>query len=208
MDKSANLPLTPHYPENEGPEGYNSAPAGLTAGRLGIWALIASEIVLFAGLFGSFILMRMIHPEWSEEARHLNLVAGTLNSLVLLVSNFFMMKASGAAGAENNDNVKKYLVLTMAMGVLFLGVKAFEYTAEFAHGEFPTSGGFWSFYFLMTGIHATHILGGLVALGLLLNRALTGSMGNWKGRVAITGIYWSFVEVVWIFLFPMLYLLA
>jgi heme/copper-type cytochrome/quinol oxidase subunit 3 len=152
--------------------------------------------------------MRMINPQWSEEARHLNLVAGTLNSLVLLVSNFFMMKASGAAAAENNDGVKKYLLLTMGMGVLFLGVKAFEYTAEFAHGEFPTSGGFWSFYFLMTGIHATHIIGGLVALGLLMNRALSGSMGNWKSRVAITGIYWSFVEVVWIFLFPMLYLLA
>ena len=208
MEKSATLPLTPAYPADEGPCGHNSSPAGLTAGRLGIWALIASEIVLFAGLFGSFILMRMIHPEWSEEAKHLNLYAGTLNSLVLLVSNFFMMKASTSVSAGRAGDVKKFLFLTMAMGVFFLLVKAYEYSHEFANGEFPTSGGFWAFYFLMTGIHATHIIGGLVAMWLLLNRALKGTLGPMQGRVALTGIYWSFVEVVWIFLFPMLYLLA
>lgn len=202
MDKSATMTL------NEGPCGNNSAPEGLTAGRLGIWALISSEIVLFAGLFGSFILMRMIHPEWSEEARHLNLYAGTLNSIILLVSNFFMMKAATAVSEGKPDAVKKFLALTMLMGVAFLGVKAFEYTHEFAEGEFPWSHGFWSFYFLMTGIHATHIVGGLVALWLLFARALKGTLGPYQGRVAITGIYWSFVEVVWIFLFPMLYLLA
>lgn len=208
MEKSASLPLTSIHAVDEGPCGHNSSPAGLTAGRLGIWALIASEVVLFAGLFGSFILMRMINPQWSEEARHLNLAAGTVNSLVLLISNFFMMKSSSSVAAGRASDVKKYLFLTMAMGVLFLCVKAFEYTAEFAHGEFPTSGGFWAFYFLMTGIHATHIIGGLVAMGLLWVRALKGTLGPLQGRVALTGIYWSFVEVVWIFLFPMLYLLA
>ena len=208
MEKSTSLPLTQIHAIDEGPCGHNSSPAGLTAGRLGIWALIGSEVVLFAGLFGSFILMRMINPQWAEEVSHLNLKAGTLNSLVLLVSNFFMMKASGSVAAGKASDVKKYLFLTMVVGVLFLCVKAFEYTAEFAHGEFPTSGGFWAFYFLMTGIHATHIIGGLVAMGLLLRRALNGTLGPMQGRVAITGIYWSFVEVVWIFLFPMLYLLA
>ncbi len=208
MDNSAGASLTATNILDEGPCGHNSAPAGLTAGRLGIWALISSEIVLFAGLFGSFILMRMIHPEWAEEARHLNLAAGTLNSLVLLVSNFFMMKASTSVKESRPEDVKKFLFLTMLMGVVFLGVKAYEYTNEFAHGEFPSSLGFWSFYFLMTGIHATHIIGGLVALGILWVKAMKGTLGPMKGRVALTGIYWSFVEVVWIFLFPMLYLLA
>ncbi len=138
----------------------------------------------------------------------MNLIAGTLNSLVLLVSNFFMMKATKAVSDSKPEDVKKFLGLTMLMGVLFLGVKAFEYTHEFAEGEFPWSHGFWSFYFLMTGIHATHILGGLFALWLLMSRALKGTLGPVQSRVAITGIYWSFVEVVWIFLFPMLYLLA
>ncbi|HUO57823.1 MAG TPA: cytochrome c oxidase subunit 3, partial [bacterium] len=162
MDKEMTVALGSLKPGDELPTGIYSGPVGLTPGRLGIWALIASEIVLFAGLFGSFILMRMINPGWAEEARHLNLYAGTLNSLILLVSNFFMMKASAAAAKDDNDAIKKFLILTMLMGVAFLGVKAYEYSAEFAHGEFPTSGGFWSFYFLMTGIHATHILGGLV----------------------------------------------
>jgi cytochrome c oxidase subunit III len=208
MDNSAGIPLTSITVMDEGPCGHNSAPAGLTAGRLGIWALIGSEVVLFAGLFGSFILMRMIHPEWVEEARHLNLVAGTLNSLVLLVSNFFMMKASASVRENQPDGVKKFLFLTMLMGVVFLGIKAYEYTADFAEGKFPSSLGFWSFYFLMTGVHAMHIIGGLVALGILEVKALKGTLGPMQGRVALTGIYWSFVEVVWIFLFPMLYLLA
>lgn len=208
MEKTATVSLTAMNPGDQLPTGNYSGPAGLTPGRLGIWALISSEIVLFAGLFGSFILFRMIHPEWSEEARHLNLYAGTLNSLVLLVSNFFMMKASTSVRENRPDDVKKFLALTMLLGVAFLGVKAFEYSAEFAHGEFPSSGGFWSFYFLMTGIHATHILGGLFAMGLLLRRALNGTLGPTQQRVGLTGIYWSFVEVVWIFLFPLLYLLA
>ncbi len=196
------------YPPGEGPTGHYSGPSDLTTGRLGVWALIASEIVLFAGLLGSFILMRMIHPEWAEKARELNLYAGTLNSLVLLISNFFMMKASSAVADHREDDVKKFLSLTILLGFFFLLVKAYEYSGEFKHGNFPSSGGFWSFYFLMTGIHATHILGGLVALGILLNRAFHGTLESTKGRVALTGLYWSFVEVVWIFLFPLLYLLA
>ncbi len=208
MEKTASSALTGFQPGDQLPTGHYSGPVGLTPGRLGIWTLIASEIVLFAGLFGSFILMRMINPTWSEEARHLNLVAGTLNSLVLLVSNFFMMKASVSVNGGRGEEAKKFLWLTIVMGFLFLCVKAYEYSGEFAHGEFPTSGGFWSFYFLMTGIHATHILGGLVALFLLLGKTSHEPLEGLRSRATITGIYWSFVEVVWIFLFPMLYLLA
>ncbi len=208
MEKNATVTPFGYQPGDQLPTGHYSGPAGLTPGRLGIWTLIASEIVLFAGLFGSFILMRMINPAWAEEARHLNLAAGTLNSVILLVSNFFMMKASRSVSEGSADNSKKFILLTMAMGALFLGVKAFEYSGEFAHGEFPTRGGFWSFYFLMTGIHALHILGGLVAMFLLLSKVSHEPLDGLRSRATITGIYWSFVEVVWIFLFPLLYLLA
>ena len=208
MQNSTGVSMTAMNPGDELPTGHYSGPAGLTPGRLGVWALISSEVVLFAGLFGSFILFRMIHPEWSEEAHHLNLYAGTLNSLVLLVSNFFMMKAATSVKQSRPDDVTKNLLITILLGVAFLGVKAYEYSGEFSHGEFPSSGGFWSFYFLMTGIHATHIIGGLVALSLLLRRSINGTLGPMQQRVGLTGIYWSFVEVVWIFLFPMLYLLA
>lgn len=206
MDKTASL--TGFQPGDQLPTGHYSGPVGLTPGRLGIWTLIASEIVLFAGLFGSFILMRMINPGWAEEARHLDIKLGTLNSLILLISNFFMMKASTAVSQEKGDDSRKFLVWTMVLGLMFLGVKAVEYSHEFAHGEFPNSGGFWSFYFLMTGIHATHILGGLVALLLLYAKTSHEALEGLRSRATVTGIYWSFVEVVWIFLFPMLYLLA
>jgi heme/copper-type cytochrome/quinol oxidase subunit 3 len=190
----------------EGPGGHSSTPEGLTAGRLGIWILIASEIVIFAGLLGSYILFRLTHPEWAEESRHLNLLAGGVNSLFLLTSNFFMMKASSAVEGDRPGEVKRFLLYTQLLGLAFLGVKAFEYSAEFARGEFPSTNNFWSFYFLMTGIHALHILGGLFAIFLLWTRALGGTLEAFKGRVALTGLYWSFVEVVWVFLFPLLYL--
>jgi heme/copper-type cytochrome/quinol oxidase subunit 3 len=198
----------PAEPEREGPSGHNSSPEGLTAGKLGIWLLIASEIVIFAGLLGSYVLFRMAHPEWAQEASHLNLLAGTLNTMVLLASNFFMMKASTAADGGHTDDSKRFMLYTMALGLAFLGVKAFEYSAEFGQGEFPSSGNFWSFYFLLTGIHALHILGGILAIGLLWGRALKGTLEPVRHRVGLTGIYWSFVEVVWVFLFPLLYLLS
>jgi heme/copper-type cytochrome/quinol oxidase subunit 3 len=186
---------------------YASGPDGLTAGRLGIWILIASEIVIFAGILGSFILFRRVHPEWAEESSHLNLIAGSFNTLILLGSNFFMMKASAAAEKNRQDRVSLFLLPTLILGTTFLVIKGFEYTMEFRHGEFPSTNNFWSFYFLMTGIHALHILGGLLAISLLWNRARKGTLGPTQGRVALTGLYWSFVELVWIFLFPMLYLM-
>lgn len=182
-------------------------PEGLTAGRLGIWILISSEIVIFAGILGSFILFRMAHPEWAEESRHLNLLAGACNTFILLCSNFFMMKASANVEKNLNEKVKWFLGFTLFFGTAFLAVKGFEYAMEFRHGEFPSTNNFWSFYFLMTGIHALHILGGLTAIALLWNRARKGTLGPTQGRVALTGLYWSFVELVWIFLFPMLYLM-
>lgn len=189
-------------------EEFYSGPVGLTPGRLGLWALIASEIVLFAGLLGSYLLLRTARPEWLAQSEHLNIWAGTLNSLVLLTSNFFMMKAATAVDENRSEDIKRFLSLTIFLGVAFLGVKAFEYSTEFHHGLFPSSGGFWSFYFLLTGTHALHIVGGLTAIGMLLGRAMKGTLEPVKGRVFLTGLYWSFVELVWIFLFPLLYLMA
>jgi len=188
-------------------EVFYSGPAGLTAGRLGLWGLIASEIVLFAGLLGSFLLLKSVRPDWVTHASHLNIWAGALNSLVLLSSNFFMMKAATSAEESRNEDTKRFLTLTILLGVAFLGVKAFEYSSEFSHGLFPSTNSFWSFYFLLTGVHALHIIGGLVAITLLLTKALSNTLEPVKGRVFLTGLYWSFVELVWIFLFPLLYLM-
>lgn len=184
-----------------------TGPAGTTAGRLGVWILISSEITIFAGLLGSYILFRLFRPEWAEESAHTNIWLGTLNTLFLLTSNFFMMKAATAVERDDQKKSAKLMLLTIAFGLAFLMVKGTEYALEFSHGEFPSKNTFWSFYFLLTGLHGTHILGGLIAISLLWARAKKGTLGAWKGRVALTGLYWSFVEVVWIFLFPLLYLL-
>lgn len=195
-------------PSEPSVERTESEPAGIAAGRLAVWALIASEIVIFAGLLGSFILFRLAHPEWAAEAKHLNLLAGTINTVILLASNFFMMKASAAVEKGDTGAVKKFLMLTQVAALAFLSVKWFEYSLEFMRGEFPWTSNFWSFYFLLTGIHALHIVGGVVALAMLWVTAVRGKLEPIKGRVALVGLYWSFVEVVWMLLFPLLYLLA
>jgi heme/copper-type cytochrome/quinol oxidase subunit 3 len=184
-----------------------TGPAGTTAGRLGVWILISSEITIFAGLLGSYILFRLFHPEWAEESAHTNIVLGTINTMLLLTSNFFMMKASTAVEQNEQKKSAQFMLLTIVLGFAFLAVKGCEYAMEFSHGEFPSKNTFWSFYFLLTGLHGTHILGGLVAISILWVKAKKNALGELKGRVALTGLYWSFVEVVWIFLFPLLYLL-
>jgi heme/copper-type cytochrome/quinol oxidase subunit 3 len=184
-----------------------TGPVGTTAGRLGVWILISSEITIFAGLLGSYILFRLFHPEWVEESAHLNILLGTINTMLLLTSNFCMMKAATAVEKEDQSKAAKLLLFTILLGAGFLMVKGLEYSLEFSHGEFPTTGVFWAFYFLLTGLHGIHIFGGLVAMSLLWLRAKKGNLAEYKGRVALTGLYWSFVEVVWIFLFPLLYLL-
>lgn len=183
-----------------------SGPGHLTPARIGIWALIASEIVLFAGLLGSYMLFRMSRLDWAEESTHLNIVAGTVNTVILLVSNFFMMKAAGAVQEGKKEGVSSSLFFTILLGLAFLGVKAFEYSVDFAHGETPSSNSFWSFYFLLTGVHGLHIVGGSFAIALLFSRSVKGTLEPVKQRVFLTGMYWSFVEIVWFFLFPLLYL--
>lgn len=201
MDNTAAV----HHDEYE-VEDY-TGPEGTTAGRLGVWLLISSEIVLFAGLLGSYILFRLYHTDWYEESAHLNILLGGINTFILLTSNFFMMKATTAMEKDDQKLSAKYMLLTITLGLCFLMVKGLEYSLEFKHGEFPSSGPFWSFYFLLTGIHGLHIFGGVVAIGLLWIHARNNTLGELKGRVALTGLYWSFVELVWIFLFPLLYLL-
>jgi cytochrome c oxidase subunit III len=183
-----------------------SGPDHLTPARIGIWALIASEIVLFAGLLGSFMLFRMSRLDWAEESTHLNVIAGTANTLILLFSNFFMMKAAAAVDEGKSNEAKAPLALTILLGLTFLAVKAYEYSVDFAHGETPSSNSFWSFYFLLTGVHGLHIIGGCFAITLLWARSIHGTLEPVKQRVFLTAMYWSFVEIVWFFLFPLLYL--
>ncbi len=129
--------------------------------------------------------------------------AGALNTLVLLTSSLTMVLAHAAVARGLISRAARYLSITSALGGIFMVVKAFEYGHEIAEGFTPVKSLFWSFYYAMTGLHALHVLGGIVAINIVGAAAHAGKNIH---RVEYVGIYWHFVDIVWIFLFPLLYL--
>jgi len=172
-------------------------------GRLGIWWFIASEVVIFGGLIATYVLQRWHHPEWSAEAGHTLSLAGALNTLVLLTSSLTMVQAHAAVVENKLKLAARNLSFTLLGGAIFMCVKVYEYSHEIAEGFVPAKSLFWSFYYTMTGLHALHVLGGMVAIAIVRSAALKGRAPQ---RVEYVGIYWHFVDIVWIFLFPLLYL--
>jgi heme/copper-type cytochrome/quinol oxidase subunit 3 len=176
-------------------------------GKVGVWWFLASEIMIFGGLIGSFILIRLAHGGWHAEADHVHWRIGALNTLVLLTSSLTMAWACDAVKERDQRALKTFLFLTMLLGLTFLGIKAFEYSWEISDGFTPATNLFFAFYFTLTGLHACHVLGGIVANTLLWLCAVRGR--RWpmiQHRVEFAGLYWHFVDIVWIFLFPLVYL--
>ncbi|MDH4262818.1 MAG: cytochrome c oxidase subunit 3 [Spirochaetia bacterium] len=192
-------------------------------GRLGVWLLIAGEIVIFGGFIASYILARLEYPEFGskEAAGDLNIVVGTVNTLILLISNWTMVKAHEAALEKNVAKAKSFMIYTLVLGLLFLGIKlGYEWPTDFSHGHTISSSKaiadqapgsevmkvslFWSYYFLMTGFHGLHIVVGSLVIFFVM---LGISGGQNLHRVELAGAYWHLVELVWVILFPMLYLI-
>lgn len=177
--------------------------AGLPAGKLAIWWLISSEVVIFGGLLGAYIMHRIGHPEWAHQAIHTNVVAGTINTCILLTSSLSAVLAHQAAETGDGPKAAKYLLGTFAGAIGFLLVKSYEWSNEIAHGYTITANTFWSFYYTAAGIHGLHvIIGALIMLWV----ANTARKNEELQRVELIGLYWHFVDVVWIFLFPLLYI--
>ncbi len=177
--------------------------AGMPTGRLAVWWVIASEIVIFGGLLASYVMYRLAHDGWSAEAANTNTLIGTFNTFVLLTSSLFAVQAHREAEAGNGVKAAQKLYLTFAGGLLFLCVKGFEWTTEITHGLTLNSDLFWTFYYTAAGLHALHVLAGIV---IILFVAADAAKGRELQRVENIGIYWHFVDIVWIFLFPLLYI--
>ena len=172
-------------------------------GRLGIWWFLASEIVIFGGLISCYVLFRWHHPEWGEEAKHTINAAGAFNTFVLLTSSLTIVLAHAAVERGRLQEAARNLGFTLLGGGIFVCVKIYEYSHEIAGGFVPARSLFWSFYYTMTGLHALHVLGGMVAITVVL---MAVRKGRAPQRVEYVGLYWHFVDIVWIFLFPLLYL--
>ena len=183
---------------------------GVTNSKLGVWCFLASEVMLFGGLFSALILLRSGSPSWPHGWQLLNVPLATLNTMVLITSSVTMVMAWASLALNDFKKYRLYMALTILMGIVFLVVKSFEYAHKFEHHHFPSTSNFYAIYFTLTGLHGLHVIGGIVVNTYFL---LPGS-ALWKkdpeqfmGRVEAAGLYWHFVDLVWIFLFPILYLL-
>ena len=146
---------------------------------------------------------RLAHDAWSEQAAHTNMWIGAFNTWVLLTSSLFAVLGHKAAVEGNGPKAARQLGLTMLGGVTFIIVKAFEWTHEIHEGFTITSSTFWSFYYTAAGLHALHVIAGVVIMGIVASEARRNLELH---RVELIGVYWHFVDVVWIFLFPLLYI--
>jgi cytochrome c oxidase subunit III len=175
----------------------------LPTGRLAVWWVLASEIMIFGGLLGVYVMHRIGHPSWTAQAIHTNIWTGGFNTFVLLTSSLSAVLAHQAAERQDGKRAATFLRLTVLGGGVFLCVKAYEWTHEIREGFTITSNLFWSFYYTAAGLHALHVFAGMI---IMLIVAASAAKNKELARVENIGIYWHFVDVIWIFLFPLLYI--
>ncbi len=183
---------------------------GVFNAKLGIWLFLASEVMLFGALFSSYILLRVSSATWPEGASILSVPIATFNTMVLITSSVTMVMAWASLRMKNFSRYKLYIGLTILLGLTFLVVKAFEYNAKFHHHLFPHTSTFLAIYFTLTALHGLHVLGGIVVNSYFWGpgaKMWQTQPERFTNRIEVAGLYWHFVDLVWIFLFPVLYLL-
>jgi cytochrome c oxidase subunit 3 len=190
------------------------------AGTLGMWVFLATEVLFFGGLFTAYSVYRWSYPEaFAEASRHLDVLLGAINTAVLICSSLTMAMAVHAAQLGRRRGQVLFLLATIALGSAFLVIKGFEYHHKFVEHLVPGPHFFdpgphaaqvqlfFSLYFAMTGMHALHMVVGVGLLAWLAGGARRGRYdGAYYSPVENVGLYWHFVDIVWIFLFPLLYL--
>jgi cytochrome c oxidase subunit III len=211
----------PHHPKLQ--HHFDDMEQQAEASTLGMWVFLVTEIMFFGGLFMAYLVYRTASPEgFAEASHHLNRVWGTINTAVLIISSLTMALAVRAAQTSAPPKVQVgWILATMSLGAAFLGVKVIEYSDKFRDhlvpgpnfhwaGKHPaTAEMFYSLYFCMTGLHALHMI---IGLGIMTVIAIMASRRTFDADyftpVEVSGLYWHFVDIVWIFLFPLLYLIG
>ena len=192
------------------------------ASWLGMWVFLATEVMFFGGMFAGYFVYRHWYMQaFASASNHLDLRLGAINTAVLICSSFTMALAVYSAETSRRKPLIAFLVLTIILGLAFLGIKFYEYHTKFEEHLVPGSSFrfdaslarpaeiFFSFYFAMTGMHAVHMIIGIGLLTALIVQARRGRFSAfYHTPVELTGLYWHFVDIVWIFLFPLLYLLG
>jgi cytochrome c oxidase subunit 3 len=192
------------------------------ASWIGMWVFLATEVMFFGGMFAGYTVYRYWYAQaFASASNHLDVWLGAINTVVLIGSSFTMALAVYNAETGRRKSLIRFLLLTIVLGLVFLGIKFYEYYTKFAEHLVPGSSFqfdgplarqaeiFFSFYFAMTGMHAVHMIIGIGLLAVLVLRARRGRFSAlYHTPVELTGLYWHFVDIVWIFLFPLLYLIG
>jgi cytochrome c oxidase subunit 3 len=203
-------------------EQFDTAEQQRDASTLGMWVFLITEIMFFGGMFLAYTVYRSLYPHvFAVASSSLNAVIGAINTAVLLCSSFTMVLAVRAAQLGQRKAIVIFLILTLILGIAFLGVKAYEWNEKFQEHHIPGPSFhlegvdvqgpaqlFFSLYFAMTGLHALHMVIGAGILTWLLIQTYKGTFSaEYMTPVDIAGLYWHFVDIIWIFLFPLLYLI-
>jgi cytochrome c oxidase subunit 3 len=205
-------------------EQFDTAEQQKDASTLGMWIFLITEIMFFGGMFLAYTIYRHAYPHaFAEASSSLNVYIGAANTVVLLCSSFTMVMAVRAAQLGSQKGLILFLILTLLLGMVFLGVKAYEWNEKFVEHHVPGASFhfaelppeaqgqaqlFFSLYFAMTGLHALHMVIGVGILSTLLFHSYKGRYtADYMTPVDVSGLYWHFVDIIWIFLFPLLYLI-
>ena len=183
---------------------------GVTNQKFGMWLFLASEAMLFGSLFSSYALLRSGAMSWPDQSSIINLRLASINTVILIASSVAILRGAAALRGGNVARFRRLMLSTAALGIVFLIVKSFEYRGELAAGLRPSSSNFLGLYFVMTFLQAVHVAG-----GVLVNLFLCGpgvamtryDAARFTGRVEVAAIYWNFIDVIWILMFVVLYLL-
>jgi len=193
------------------PYGVKERPdTGLNNAKLGIWLFLASEVMLFGGLFSAYIFLRTGVDDWPMGSKYLDVKMATLNTLVLITSSVTMVMSWASLKLNDFKKFKLYAGSTLLLAFGFLVIKYFEYSSKFSYSYYPSTDNFLGIYFTMTGLHVIHVIGGIAVIAFLLfpgAKMWETDPERFTSRIEVTGLYWHFVDLVWIFLFPVLYLL-
>jgi len=204
------------------PHHFESAEQAFSSSKLGLWLFLVTEVLMFGGLFVMYIVLRTLYPAMFHEAsHHLNKVMGATNTVVLIFSSFTMAMAINRIQFNKQKEAAIYLVITLLCACTFMVIKYFEYKHKFHDGLLPAahfSFGeahdpkmplFFSLYFMMTGLHGSHVLVGMGLITWCLIKTLRGELNSdYFTPVELTGLFWHLVDLIWIYLFPLLYLIG
>ena len=185
---------------------YDSGPP-VERGKFAIWLFLATEIMFFTGLIGTYIVLRSGSPEWPNPMERLAVDLTAFNTFVLIASSWMMVRALFAAQKGDRGGLLKWLGLTIVGGAFFVGVQVYEYFELIDHGSLPNVDIFWSTFYAMTGFHGLHVVIGVIWLMCAWVAAARGkySARNYLG-LELAGLYWHFVDLVWVLLFTIVYL--